>query len=226
MTGQLPAALGQPKIALPTLVTATGERASIRFLEFFAANIRNPHSRRAYAPPSRNFSAGPRASACDRSPMSSRCMSRPGSRPARASWPRRASSNGWLRSVTYSIGSSTARSCRSTRPVRCTGSGTLSPAGKRRCSIPPRRGAARQHRHRQSCRSARSRADRKPAPPTCQTTRAGCARRSYGSPAPRIARRPGRAMPSAGPRQPAEPLRQGRCGPSRNDYHVEHKRRR
>ena len=35
--------------ALPTLVAAAGERASMRFLEFFAANIRNPHTRRAYS---------------------------------------------------------------------------------------------------------------------------------------------------------------------------------
>ena len=35
--------------ALPALVAASGDRASIRFLEFFAANIRNPHTRRAYA---------------------------------------------------------------------------------------------------------------------------------------------------------------------------------
>src|ERR1700686_4253100 len=35
--------------SLPTLVAAAGERASMRFLEFFAANIRNPHTRRAYA---------------------------------------------------------------------------------------------------------------------------------------------------------------------------------
>ena len=35
--------------ALPALVTAAGDRASIRFLEFFAANIRNPHTRRAYS---------------------------------------------------------------------------------------------------------------------------------------------------------------------------------
>ena len=35
--------------SLPTLVAIAGERASIRFLEFFAANIRNPHTRRAYA---------------------------------------------------------------------------------------------------------------------------------------------------------------------------------
>src|SRR6266852_3377795 len=34
--------------ALPALVAAAGERASMRFLEFFAANIRNPHTRRAY----------------------------------------------------------------------------------------------------------------------------------------------------------------------------------
>ncbi|HJT71483.1 MAG TPA: tyrosine-type recombinase/integrase [Terriglobales bacterium] len=32
----------------PALVAAAGERASMRFLEFFAANIRNPHTRRAY----------------------------------------------------------------------------------------------------------------------------------------------------------------------------------
>jgi hypothetical protein len=33
---------------LPALVAAAGEHASMRFLEFFAANIRNPHTRRAY----------------------------------------------------------------------------------------------------------------------------------------------------------------------------------
>src|SRR5713101_2122547 len=39
-------AIGSP--TLPALVAAAGERASMRFLEFFAANIRNPHTRRAY----------------------------------------------------------------------------------------------------------------------------------------------------------------------------------
>jgi site-specific recombinase XerC len=34
--------------ALPALVAAAGERTRIRFLEFFAANVRNPHTRRAY----------------------------------------------------------------------------------------------------------------------------------------------------------------------------------
>src|SRR5215469_7892947 len=36
------------QLGLPTLVAAAGEHASMRFLEFFAANIRNPHTRRAY----------------------------------------------------------------------------------------------------------------------------------------------------------------------------------
>ena len=35
--------------ALPALVAAAGARAGMRFLEFFAANIRNPHTRRASA---------------------------------------------------------------------------------------------------------------------------------------------------------------------------------
>ena len=38
-----------PRPALPALVANTGERAGVRFLEFFAAQIRNPHTRRAYA---------------------------------------------------------------------------------------------------------------------------------------------------------------------------------
>lgn len=33
----------------PTLLAAAGERAAYRFLEFFTAQIRNPHTRRAYA---------------------------------------------------------------------------------------------------------------------------------------------------------------------------------
>jgi len=36
-------------LALPSLVASSGERAGVRFLEFFAAQIRNPHTRRAYA---------------------------------------------------------------------------------------------------------------------------------------------------------------------------------
>jgi site-specific recombinase XerC len=44
-------------VALPALVAAAGERASMRFLEFFAANIRNPHTRRAYARAAEDFLA-------------------------------------------------------------------------------------------------------------------------------------------------------------------------
>jgi site-specific recombinase XerD len=33
----------------PALAAASGARASYRFLEFFTAQIRNPHTRRAYA---------------------------------------------------------------------------------------------------------------------------------------------------------------------------------
>jgi len=36
-------------ITTPVLVIVAGERASVRFLEFFASAIRNPHTRRAYA---------------------------------------------------------------------------------------------------------------------------------------------------------------------------------
>src|SRR6202040_4473774 len=36
---------------------AAGDRAGIRFLEFFAANIRNPHTRRAYARAAEEFLA-------------------------------------------------------------------------------------------------------------------------------------------------------------------------
>jgi site-specific recombinase XerD len=33
---------------VPVLIAASGDRAGLRFLEFFASNIRNPHTRRAY----------------------------------------------------------------------------------------------------------------------------------------------------------------------------------
>jgi site-specific recombinase XerD len=40
---------------LPALVTAAGDDAEIRFLEFFAGQIRNPHTRRAYGRATREF---------------------------------------------------------------------------------------------------------------------------------------------------------------------------
>ena len=55
MSEQLPAIIidrtkiigdARPNI-VPSLIAVAGERASLRFLEFFAVNIRNPHTRRA-----------------------------------------------------------------------------------------------------------------------------------------------------------------------------------
>jgi site-specific recombinase XerD len=55
MTEQLPAIIERTGIigdartpVVPALIAIAGERASLRFLEFFAAAIRNPHTRRAY----------------------------------------------------------------------------------------------------------------------------------------------------------------------------------
>jgi site-specific recombinase XerD len=42
---------------LPTLITAAGEQATRRFLEFFTANIRNPNTRAAYARATATFCA-------------------------------------------------------------------------------------------------------------------------------------------------------------------------
>jgi site-specific recombinase XerD len=47
----------RPPDTVPALIAAAGDRASLRFLEFFAANIRNPHTRRAYARPVAGFMA-------------------------------------------------------------------------------------------------------------------------------------------------------------------------
>jgi|tagenome__1003787_1003787.scaffolds.fasta_scaffold20400874_2 hypothetical protein len=56
MTAQLPTIIDRSRIVrdvrvpiVPALIAAGGERASLRFLEFFAAAIRNPHTRRAYS---------------------------------------------------------------------------------------------------------------------------------------------------------------------------------
>jgi hypothetical protein len=43
--------------AFPALIAAAGERVGLRFLEFFAARIRNPHTRRAYARAAADFLA-------------------------------------------------------------------------------------------------------------------------------------------------------------------------
>src|ERR1700681_4002735 len=55
MSEQLPAAIDRTKIIgdaralVPALIAAAGDHAARRFLKFFAANIRNPHTRRAYS---------------------------------------------------------------------------------------------------------------------------------------------------------------------------------
>jgi site-specific recombinase XerD len=36
-------------LPIPALVAATGEKAAIRFIDFFTSNIRNPNTRKAYA---------------------------------------------------------------------------------------------------------------------------------------------------------------------------------
>jgi hypothetical protein len=41
-------ALASAASNLPTLIAAAGDQAARRFLEFFAATIRSPHTRRAY----------------------------------------------------------------------------------------------------------------------------------------------------------------------------------
>lgn len=46
-----------PHTTLPVLVVASGQRAGVRFLEFFTAQIRNPHTRRAYARAAADFFA-------------------------------------------------------------------------------------------------------------------------------------------------------------------------
>jgi site-specific recombinase XerD len=44
-----------PATSLTSLVISAGEQAGIRFLEFFASAIRNPHTRRAYARAAEDF---------------------------------------------------------------------------------------------------------------------------------------------------------------------------
>jgi site-specific recombinase XerD len=51
------ARLPSPALPVPLLVAVAGDKASTRFLEFFAANIRNPNTRRAYSRAVRDFLA-------------------------------------------------------------------------------------------------------------------------------------------------------------------------
>ena len=49
--------LDSPTLALPALIASADDRARLRFLEFFAVTIRNPHTRRAYARAAGDFLA-------------------------------------------------------------------------------------------------------------------------------------------------------------------------
>ena len=57
ITAKLPAQVGRGSntttshalCVVPALITEAGEQAGWRYIEFFSANIRNPHTRRAYA---------------------------------------------------------------------------------------------------------------------------------------------------------------------------------
>ena len=70
-----------PSQPLPALVAAAGERAQVRFLEFFAATIRNANTRRAYARAIIDFLAWCEGGGWPRLPASNRSTSAPTSRP-------------------------------------------------------------------------------------------------------------------------------------------------
>jgi hypothetical protein len=48
-SGAVTTAGADPVAVVPALIAAVGDAASWRYVEFFTANIRNPHTRRAYA---------------------------------------------------------------------------------------------------------------------------------------------------------------------------------
>jgi site-specific recombinase XerD len=48
-SGVVTTAAADPVAMVPALIAAVGDATSWRYVEFFAANIRNPHTRRAYA---------------------------------------------------------------------------------------------------------------------------------------------------------------------------------
>ena len=74
MNDQLPAVLPSGAVApavsddtlykvVPAIVAALGDQASWRYVEFFAANIRNPNTRRAYARACSRFLVGAKIAA-------------------------------------------------------------------------------------------------------------------------------------------------------------------
>ena len=122
-----PAALATPTdtYIVPALIADLGDQAGWRYVEFFTANIRNPHTRRAYARACARFFAW-----CEQRGLTLAAI-RPHdvatyieqlqTRPRR----RQSSSSSPL-CACCSTGSSSARSCRPTRPRRCAARSTSS----------------------------------------------------------------------------------------------------
>ena len=64
-------------LAVPAIIAGAGERASTRFLEFFAASIENDNTRMAYYRAVCNFSPGSSSTGSASSPTSIPSMSPP-----------------------------------------------------------------------------------------------------------------------------------------------------
>src|SRR3954452_20958216 len=127
-TPQLPATIQQAEVALdqrapnvvPALIADLGDAAAWRYVEFFTANIRNPHTRRAYARACSRFFAW-----CEDRGLTPATI-RPHDvgtyiEQLQAKFRRRRSSNSSPRSGCCSTGWLRARSCRTTRPPPCAG---------------------------------------------------------------------------------------------------------
>jgi integrase len=125
---------------LRALVAAAGERAGLRFLEFFTANVRSPHARRAYARAADEFLAwcvsvgvpsnrGRSAGACSDVDRGRHARARGAERQATA------------RCNPPSVQLARYRSSRAAEPGRlgARAPARCGPAGRRWCSIPPRR---------------------------------------------------------------------------------------
>ena len=120
---------------VPALIADLGDAGGWRYVEFFTANIRNPHTRRAYARACSRFFAW-----CEDRGLTPAAIRphdvgtyieqlQPQSR-------RRRSSSSSPRSGCCSTGWSRARSCRTTRPLLCAGRSMSSRSARRRCSKP------------------------------------------------------------------------------------------
>ena len=154
---------GHHGIVVPRVIAAAGDQAARRFLEFFAATIRNKNTRQGLLPRRcARSSPGSTGTRSARSPTSSRCMWLPISRrSARTSRSRRSSST-WPPSACCSTGWSPARSLPPTRPTRSAVRSMSSRRGK--TTVLDRRTgprAPRQHRHVDPGRPARPGADRR-----------------------------------------------------------------